>query len=234
MSNLQDRVVVITGAFGALGNAVARKFAAAGATVALLGRAPASAALAQEFAGPHVVLSGVDLTSADDTSQAIKSVVARTSGIFALVNVAGGFRWETLEHGDIATWDLMFSMNLKTAVVVSKAVLPHLLAAGRGRIVNVGAGAAARAGAGMGAYAASKSGVERLTESLAAELAAHDVTVNAILPGIIDTPQNRADMPNADIKLWVQPDAVADVILFLVSDDARAVNGASIRVVGKG
>ena len=232
MSRVQGRVAVVTGAFGALGSAVARKFAASGVTVALLGRAPAPAALAAEFPAPHVVLSGVDLASIEEASQAIEAVAARTSRIDALVNVAGGFRWETLEGGDVATWDLMFSMNLKTAVVASKAALPYLLKSGRGRIVNIGAGAAA--GAGMGAYTASKAGVQRLTESLAAELAAHDVTVNSILPGIIDTPRNRADMPAADRSGWVQPDAIADVVLFLVSDQARAVNGASIRVVGRG
>jgi|SRR6266478_1533101 len=232
MSSVQGRVVVVTGAFGALGSAVARKLRASGVTVALLGRAPASAALAAEFAAPHVVLSGVDLASIEEASRAIGVVVARTSRIDALINVAGGFRWETLEGGDVATWDLMFSMNLKTAVVASKAALPYLLKSGHGRIVNIGAGAASAAG--MGAYLASKAGVERLTECLAAELAGHDVTVNSILPGIIDTPRNRADMPAADTKLWVQPDAIADVVLFLVSDQARAVNGASIRVVGRG
>ena len=232
MSSVDGRVAVVTGAFGALGSAVARKFRAAGVTVALIGRAPASPALAAEFTAPHVVLSSVDLTSIEEAGKAITAVAARTSRIDALINVAGGFRWQTLEGGDVATWDLMFSTNLKTAVVASKAALPYLLKSGRGRIVNIGAGAAA--GAGMGAYTASKAGVERLTESLAAELAGHDVTVNAILPGIIDTPRNRADMPDADTRGWVQPDAIADVVLFLISEQARAVNGASIRVVGRG
>ncbi|TLY80355.1 MAG: SDR family NAD(P)-dependent oxidoreductase, partial [Gammaproteobacteria bacterium] len=207
MSSVDGRVAVVTGAFGALGSAVARKFRAAGVTVALIGRAPASAsaALAAEFTAPHVVLSSVDLTSVEEAGKALTAVAARTSRIDALINVAGGFRWQTLEGGDVATWDLMFSTNLKTAVVASKAALPYLLESGRGRIVNIGAAAAAAAGAGMGAYTASKAGVERLTESLAAELAGHDVTVNAILPGIIDTPRNRADMPDADTRGWVQP-----------------------------
>jgi len=112
--------------------------------------------------------------------------------------------------------------------------VPYLIAAGGGRIINVGAGAAARAGAGMGAYTASKAGVERLTEALAAELKDRNITVNAILPGIIDTPANRASMPNADVTRWVQPDAVADVVVFLASEAARAVNGAAVRVFGRG
>src|SRR5437016_12265188 len=150
MSSVQGRVAVVTGAFGALGSAVARKFRAAGVTVALIGRAPASAALAAEFTAPHVVLASVDLTSIEEAGKAITAVAARTSRIDALINVAGGFRWQTLAGGDVATWDLMFSTNLKTAVVASKAALPSLLKSGRGRIVNIGAGAAAGAGMEIG------------------------------------------------------------------------------------
>jgi NAD(P)-dependent dehydrogenase (short-subunit alcohol dehydrogenase family) len=158
----------------------------------------------------------------------------RFGGIDALVNVAGGFRWELLRDGEVETWDELYAINLRTAVVACKAALPALLERGRGRIINVGAGAAARAAAGMGAYAASKSGVERLTESLAAELRDRGVTVNAVLPGIIDTPRNRADMPDADFARWVAPEAIADVIVFLASDAARAVTGAAVPVFGRG
>ncbi|HEY2274414.1 MAG TPA: SDR family oxidoreductase, partial [Steroidobacteraceae bacterium] len=98
----------------------------------------------------------------------------------------------------------------------------------------IGAGAAGRAAAGMGAYAASKAGVERLTEALAAELRDRNVTVNAILPGTIDTPANRAAMPDADVTRWVEPEAIADVVVFLASDAARAVTGAAVRVFGRG
>lgn len=226
--------VVITGAFGALGTAVARRFAARGARLGLIHRSPVPPAAAAEFAGGHVLVGDVDLTSTDAAEAAMSTVVAATGAIHVLVNVAGGFRWETLEEGSVGTWELMFSMNLKTAVVASKAALPHLIASGAGRIVNVGAGAAARAAAGMGPYAASKAGVERLTEALAAELRDRNITVNAILPGTIDTPANRAAMPKADVTRWVAPEAVADVVLFLASESARAVNGAAIRVFGRG
>lgn len=226
--------VVVTGAFGALGAAVARRFAARGVRLGLIGREPVPDWAAREFGAPHVLLGGVDLTVPQAAGRAMQSVAAATGGLQVLINVAGGFRWETLEQGDVSTWDLMFTINLKTAVVASKAALPYLLAAGGGRIVNVGAGAAARASAGMGAYAASKAGVERLTEALAAELRDRNITVNAILPGIIDTPANRAAMPDADVTRWVGPDAVADVVVFLASDAARAVNGAAIRVFGAG
>mgnify|MGYP001544585854 FL=1 len=129
----------------------------------------------------------------------------------------------------------MFAANLKTAVVSIKAALPRLLESSAGRIINVGAGAAARpAGAGMGAYAASKAGVHKLTESLAAELKDRGITVNAVLPGTIDTPQNRAAMPNADFARWVRPEAIAAVIAFLASEQAAAVTGALVPVYGRG
>ena len=230
----EPSTVVVTGAFGALGGAVARRFASRGVRLGLLGRGPVPAALRQEFGAAHVLLGGVDLTVQEAASAAMQSVAAATGGFQVLVNVAGAFRWETLAEGDVSTWELMFAMNLKTAVVASKAALPHLLAAGGGRIVNIGAGAAGRAAAGMGAYAASKAGVERLTEALAAELRDRNVTVNAILPGTIDTAANRAAMPDADVAHWVEPEAVADVVVFLASDAARAVTGAALRVFGRG
>jgi NAD(P)-dependent dehydrogenase (short-subunit alcohol dehydrogenase family) len=158
----------------------------------------------------------------------------RFGGIDVLVNVAGGFRWETLADGDVETWDQLYAMNLRTAVVCCKTVLPAMLARGGGRIVNIGAAAAARAGAGMGAYTASKAGVQRLTESLSEELKDRGITVNAILPGTIDTPRNRADMPDADFTRWVAPQTIAGVIVFLASEAAGAVTGASIPVLGGG
>ena len=230
----EPSTVVVTGAFGALGAAVARRFAARGQRVGLLGRGPVPGWAAQEFAAPHVLRGGVDLTAPDAANAAMQAAAAASGGLNVLVNVAGGFRWETLETGDVSTWELMFTTNLKTAVVAAKAALPYLFAAGGGRIINIGAAAAARAGAGVGAYAASKAGVERLTEALAAELRDRNVTVNAILPGIIDTAANRAAMPDADVTRWVEPEAVADVAVFLASEAARAVNGAAVRVSGRG
>ena len=187
-----------------------------------------------EFPAPHVLLPGIDLVDLDQARRCMDACAARCGGIDVLVNIAGGFAWQTLADGDVNTWERLFDMNLRTAVVATKAALPHLRARGAGRIVNIGAGAAARAAAGMGAYAASKAGVERLTESLAAELKDEGITVNAILPGTIDTPRNRADMPDADFSRWVAPEKIADVIAFLASDAATAVTGAAIRVTGRG
>jgi len=220
------RSVIVTGGFGVLGQAVAAAFAAQGDSVARID----FAASAPEALPNALDIGGVDLTDAAATEAAIARVVAERGGIDVLVNVAGGFTWETLEDGSIASWAKMQSMNLMTAATITKAALPALTQSGSGRIVNIGAGAAVKAGMGMGAYAASKSGVHRLTEALAEELAGKGVTVNAILPSIIDTPTNRADMPDADFSAWVQPAAIADVILFLASDAARSVTGALIPV----
>jgi NAD(P)-dependent dehydrogenase (short-subunit alcohol dehydrogenase family) len=234
-SSPRRRSVVVTGAFGNLGLAVARSFREQGAVLALLGHTQPPARFGAEFPAPHCVLGGVDLTRATSAGTAMETVRATLGSIDVLVNIAGGFRWQTLEQGDVEGWDAMFAMNLKTAVVSTKAALPQLLESPAGRIINVGAGAAARpAGSGMGPYTASKAGVHKLTESLAEELKDRGITVNAVLPGIIDTPQNRADMPNADFSRWVQPEAIASVIVFLASEQAAAVTGALVPVYGRG
>ncbi len=234
-SSPRARSVVVTGAFGNLGTAVARHFREQGAMLALLDRGLPPARVGAEFPAPHCVLGGVDLTHAASAGTAMETVRATLGCIDVLVNIAGGFRWQTLEQGDAEVWDEMFAINLKTAVLSAKAALPQLLASPAGRIINVGAGAAARpAGAGMGAYTASKAGVHKLTESLAAELKDRAITVNAVLPGTIDTPRNRADMPNADFSRWVQPEAIAAVIGFLASEQAAAVTGALLPVYGRG
>jgi NAD(P)-dependent dehydrogenase (short-subunit alcohol dehydrogenase family) len=229
--DLVDKVVAVTGGFGSLGASVGRAAIAAGARVALLDRVEASKVPAD--VSPALALGGVDLGSGSDAAKAIAQVRERFGRLDALVNVAGGFRWEKLEGAGIDTWDLLYQINLRTAVNASQAALPHLLARGDGRIVNVGAGAAAKAGVGMGAYAASKAGVAKLTEALAEELKDRGVTVNAVLPSIIDTVANRADMPNADFSRWVKPEQIADLIVFLLSDRARAITGALIPISGR-
>ena len=230
------RTVVVTGAFGVLGTAVARYFAETGDRVALLDLATQPPkGVSDTFNERHFLLGGVDLTEPQATRKAMASVAMRSGRIDGLVNIAGGFQWETVVDGDVGTWDQLYAMNLRTAVVSCMAALPAMREQGRGRIVNVSAAAAAeRADAGMGAYTASKAGVLKLTESLASELKDEGITVNAILPGIIDTPRNRADMPEADFSRWVSPAAIADVIGFLLSDAATAVTGAAIPVVGRG
>jgi NAD(P)-dependent dehydrogenase (short-subunit alcohol dehydrogenase family) len=225
---ISDKVVVVTGSGGVLGQAVAVTLSAHGAKLALLDHSRESAGL------PGVLhYGGVDLTREDAARSAMERVFKDTGRIDGLINVAGGFRWEKLAGGTLDHWDSMYRINLRTAVASCQAALPYLLRGGGGRIVNVAAMAAGHAGAGMGAYAASKAGVARLTEALADELKDHGITVNAILPGILDTPKNRSDMPQADFTRWVAPADAAEVIAFLVSDAARAVTGALIPVVGR-
>jgi NAD(P)-dependent dehydrogenase (short-subunit alcohol dehydrogenase family) len=231
---MSNRVFAITGAFGVLGSTVARAAAAKGARVALIDYAPTPPAGLVDACGAEVVaMGGVDLTKPAEAKAAIDKVAQRFGGLDALINIAGGFSWETLEDGDPDTWDRLYAMNVKTAANTSRAALPHLKASKSGRIVNVGALGAVKAAMGMGAYTASKAGVHRLTESLAEELKATDVTVNAVLPSIIDTPTNRADMPDADFNAWVTPADLAAVILFLASEDAKAVTGALVPVTGR-
>lgn len=220
------RTVVVTGGFGVLGRAVAAAFRENGDRVARIDFAPQAA-----DANPGGLdLGGVDLTDAAQAAAAVARITDAMGGIAVLVNVAGGFVWEPLDEGAPGTWARMFAMNATTCVTMTAAALPTLKNTPGAAIVNIGAGSALVAGAGMGAYAASKQAVHKLTESLAAELAGSDCTVNAVLPSIIDTPTNRADMPDADWSQWVQPDALAKVIVFLASPAARAISGALIPV----
>lgn len=220
------RSVIVTGGFGVLGRAVAQAFRDNGDKVARIDFAPSAA-----DANPGGLdLGGVDLTDAAQAAAAVERVKAELGGVDVLVNVAGGFTWETVGDASPATFARMFAMNATTCVTMTSAALPVLRETKGAAIVNIGAGSALVAGAGMGAYAASKQAVHKLTESLAAELSGTDCTVNAVLPSIIDTPVNRADMPDADYAQWVQPTSLAKVIVFLASDGARNISGALIPV----
>jgi NAD(P)-dependent dehydrogenase (short-subunit alcohol dehydrogenase family) len=229
---MAERVVVITGAFGVLGQAVAKAAAGQGARLALIDFA--TDAPAGLPTGPDVlVLPGVDLTDANAAGAAMEAVSDRFGRIDALLNIAGGFTWDTLQDGSIASWPAMYRLNVLTAANASRSAIPHLKRSAAGRIVNVGSSAALKAAMGMGAYAAAKAGVHSLTQALSEELKGESITVNAVLPSILDTPTNRADMPKADFATWVAPDDLAAVMLFLASDEARAVTGALVPVTGQ-
>ncbi|MDP3078174.1 3-oxoacyl-ACP reductase FabG [Bradyrhizobium sp.] len=225
---MDGKVVVVTGASGALGRVVVEAALARGARVAGLDYAasqiPATA--------NRIALGDVDLSDAAEATKAIDAVAAHFGRLDALVNIAGGFAFEAVAEGDPATWQHMYALNVLTALNASRAAIPHLAVSASARIVNIGAIGALQAGAGMGAYAASKAGVHRLTEALAAEWKGK-ITVNAVLPSIIDTTANRASMPKADFAKWVTPQELAEVILFLVSDTASAVTGALLPVSGR-
>ena len=227
--SLNGKTIAVTGAFGSLGTAVVQALLAQGARVAAIdfAAAPRDPATLQG-ASQH---GGVDLGDAAATAAVFAAVTQQHGGLDGLVNIAGGFRWEKVDGGSLDTWETMFRLNLRTAVSACQAALAHL--PDGGRIVNIGANGAVKAGAGMGAYAASKAGVARLTEALAEELKDRGITVNALLPSIIDTAPNRADMPDADFSRWVQPSQLADAIVFLLSPRASAITGALIPVTGR-
>lgn len=222
---MQGKVVVITGAFGVLGSAAVEQAKARGAKPVAIDFAPAPG-----DAG-SLVFGGVNLAD-ENAANAVMARISEEAGrIDALLNIAGGFTWAKIEQSGADVWTRMATLNLATALNASKAAMPHLIES-NGAIVNVGANGALRAGLGMGPYAASKQAVHKLTESLAEELKGK-VRVNAVLPSILDTPQNRKDMPNTDPAIWVQPADLANVMLFLASDEARAVTGALVPVTGR-
>ena len=225
---MDGKVIVVTGALGALGRIFVDEALARGARIAAVDHAPTQVPATAK----RLELGGVDLTDPAQAKKAVEAAVSHFGKLDGLVNIAGGFVYETVGDGDPKSWQRMYALNVLTALNTSQSAIPHLIASGNGRIVNIGAMGALQAGSGMGPYAASKSGVHRLTETMAAEFKGK-ITVNAVLPSTIDTPTNRRDMPKADFAKWVQPQELAEVILFLVSDAASAVTGALLPVNGR-
>jgi NAD(P)-dependent dehydrogenase (short-subunit alcohol dehydrogenase family) len=225
---MDGKVVVVTGASGALGRVVAEAALARGARVAGVDHAPSQVPATEN----RIELGGVDLSDPAQAKNAIDAVAALFGRLDVLINIAGGFAFEAIAEGETRTWQRMYALNVLTALNTSRSALPYLAASPSGRIVNVGAMGALQAGAGMGAYAASKAGVHRLTEALAAEWKGK-LTVNAVLPSTIDTAANRASMPKADFTKWVRPEELAEVMLFLASDAASAITGALLPVNGR-
>jgi NAD(P)-dependent dehydrogenase (short-subunit alcohol dehydrogenase family) len=220
MSNFDGQSVVVTGAAGALGRGVADAFVALGAKV-----------------------TGIDIIDLDVPFTTIKADLVDPAGaqsavdeigpIDVLANVAGGFAMgDSIAETSDETWNFMFDLNARTVLNMARAVVPGMRERGRGKIVNIGARAGLRGAGAMGAYSASKSVVIRLTESLADELKGDGINVNCILPSIIDTERNRADMPNANFSTWVTPEAMAKVVIFLASSAADPIHGAALPVEG--
>lgn len=235
--DFSQRIVAITGAAGSLGRAVAQAFVNAGARLALIDHTPARLpglypALAN--APAHLLAPPTDVTDAQSVAAALAEIERRLGRIDVLVNTAGGYRASTPLHTTpLADWDFMLNLNARSVFIMCQGVIPLMLRQNYGCIVNVASRAALHGDANHAAYSASKTAVVRLTESMAAELKEANINVNCVMPGIIDTPQNRAGMPNADFTRWVAPAAIANVILFLASDAARAINGAAVPVYGR-
>jgi len=231
------RVAVVTGAAGNLGAAVARAFRDAGGSLALIDHS--SDRLPNLFpdladSPDHFFAPPADVTDPASVARAVEEIKRRFGRIDILVNTAGGYRAGTpLHETTLNDWEFMLNLNARSVFVMCQAVIPQMLSQRQGRIINIASRAALNGEAGNAAYSASKSAVVRLTESMDAELKEHDVNVNCVMPGIIDTPQNRAAMSKADFSKWVAPEAIADVILFLASEGARAIHGAAIPVYGR-
>jgi NAD(P)-dependent dehydrogenase (short-subunit alcohol dehydrogenase family) len=237
MYSFSKKIVMVTGAAGNLGRAVTAAFEAAGANLALVDRGEQR--LRQAF--PHIIDSPdhflgncADLTDPDAVEAVVSNTIERFARIDVLVNTVGGFRAGTALHETpLETWDFLLNLNARSVYIASRSVIPHMLKHRWGKIISLAARPGLQGRANMAAYSASKSAVIRLTESMAAELRDSGINVNCILPGTIDTPQNREAMPDADHSRWVKPEALADVILFLASDAARDVHGAALPVYGR-
>ncbi|HEY2968819.1 MAG TPA: SDR family NAD(P)-dependent oxidoreductase [Casimicrobiaceae bacterium] len=228
-----NQTVLVTGAAGNLGRAVADAFFERGTNLVLIGRRLEDLTKAYGSANARRLLAPANLLDQVEVDAAVKSAIERFGRIDVLCNIAGGFQMGAPVHETPdELWQSMLDLNARSVITMARAVVPPMLAAASGKIVNVAAMVALAGKAGMGAYGASKSATIRLTETMAAELRDKGINVNCVMPSIIDTPQNRAAMPDADPGRWVTPAAVADVILFLASDAARAIHGAAVPVIG--
>ena len=221
---LDGKVVLIAGGTGALGQTVTPMFSQAGATVVLLSSAAPPAQ-------PGVPLTlRTDVTDEGSVRRAVSQTIEQAGRIDCLVNMVGGFAPGRVAETEAALWQKMLSLNLTAAFLLSKAVAPHMLKRGSGRILHVAARAALEPFPGAAAYVVAKSGLVALIRVLALELAGSGVTANGILPTTIDTPANRKNMPNADPSKWVRPESIAQLLIFLASEEAGQLNGALIPV----
>ncbi|HMN21300.1 MAG TPA: SDR family NAD(P)-dependent oxidoreductase [Ottowia sp.] len=229
--NDKRQTVLITGAGGQLGSAVVAHFQQRGARLVLLDR---HADAVRERVGGDALAVSANLLDRAEVAARVGAALDQAGRIDVLCHLAGGFHMgEPVHETPAEAWDRMMDLNARSLIHVAAAVVPRMIAQGAGRIVAVGAAGALKGGADMGAYAASKSALMRLVESMSAELRDRSINVNCVLPSTLDTPPNRAAMPDADPGRWVEPAALAEVIGFLASDGARAIHGALIPVLGR-
>ncbi|MCP5316085.1 MAG: SDR family oxidoreductase [Chromatiaceae bacterium] len=236
MDEFDKAVVVVTGAAGNLGRAVAEAFAARGAHLALLDRNMDGVAATIEACSGQTSAKAfaVDLMDSASVDAALSDVLQAFGHIDVLANIAGGFTMgPRIQDTEDRDWAFMMDLNARSVFYTCRRTIPAMLDNGGGRIINVSARAAEQPKGKMGPYCASKAAVLTLTESLAAENRHDNINVNCILPGTIDTPQNREAMPDADHSRWVPPAALADVVMFLASNAARCVTGAAVPVYGQ-
>jgi NAD(P)-dependent dehydrogenase (short-subunit alcohol dehydrogenase family) len=232
--NFENQVVVVTGAAGALGSTTAELFFRAGANVALVDISFAKLTHPRWKHAKNVGLFETDLTDVNSVNNTVTKIIERFGQIDCLANVAGGFKMGPMVHEtSVADWDFMLNLNSKSVFLMCRAVIPHMLEKKKGKVVNVAARAATEGKAKMAAYCVSKAAVITLTLSLAAEHKLNNINVNCILPGTVDTPQNRSDMPDANFSNWVPTTDLANEIMHLCSEQAKGVTGAAVPVYGK-
>jgi NAD(P)-dependent dehydrogenase (short-subunit alcohol dehydrogenase family) len=234
--SLRGKVILISGATGALGSAVTREFAQTEAHLALIGRSEQKLErLTTEVGLPveRVFTAVADVTQADGVRDLLEAIVARFERVDVLLNTVGGWSGgKPVGETSVEEWDRMLALNLRSAFLISRAVLPMMLEAGWGRIVHVSSKTAVAPRAKQAAYAVAKMGLITLTEVIATEVKRDGVTANVILPSIIDTPANRKAMPKADHGKWVKPAHIAATMRFLCSDAAASINGSRIPIYG--
>lgn len=225
-----DRVVLITGAKGGLGAFVTEAFLAAGDTVVGTSKSIQDS----DFLHPRFVAMVSDLTDAASAARLVDCVMQRFQRTDVLVHVMGGFSGgKPIAETDDATWDRMMNLNLRSGFNIFRAVIPRMRAAGQGRIIAIASRAAVEAPANIAAYGASKAGLVALVRAAALENKDRGLTVNAILPSTIDTDANRKADPGADFSRWVPPASIADLVVFLSSEAAGQITGATIPIYGK-
>jgi NAD(P)-dependent dehydrogenase (short-subunit alcohol dehydrogenase family) len=234
--SFSGKIVLVAGGTGGLGNAVSLAFLEEGARVVVTYRKEEEYGALKKAAGAKAAAlegSVVDVTDERATAALVASIVAQHGRLDALVNTVGGYAGGvTLWELETKVFDAMLSLNLRSGFALARAVLPPMLKQRHGSIVNVAAKAAFDHGAGAAAYAASKAAAVAMMDSLAADVKGTGVRVNSILPSIIDTAVNRKAMPNSDFTFWPKPEEIAQVILFLCSDNAVVIHGAAIPVFG--
>ncbi len=232
--DFSDQFVIVTGAAGSLGSTVAEQFHKAGANLALVDISFNNLRSARLRNARNIGLFPADLTDVNSVNDVVEDIAKVFGQIDVLANVAGGFKMGPPVHEtSVADWNFMLDMNAKSVFLMCRAVIPHMLNKGKGKIVSVAARAAIEGKAKMAPYCVSKAAVITLTQSLAAEHKHNNININCILPGTINTPQNRADMPNADFSNWVPTTDLANEILHLCSEQAKGVTGAAVPVYGR-
>ena len=228
MSGFEGRVVIITGASGGLGRSVTKAFLDTGATVVGVSRS-----IDASLTHPRFVAQAVDMGTWGGTRTVVDGVAGRFGRIDVLAHLTGGFAGgASVAETEDDVWERMLIVNVRTAVHATRAAIPHMRKAGWGRILAIGSLAALEPAAGIGAYSASKAALVSLVRTIAKENKDAGITANAVLPGTMDTPGNRAAMPKADPSKWIQPDRVAALLVWLASDAAAQVTGAVIPLYG--